>query len=335
MNKEVLLSIIIPVYNAKYYIDECLSSILNQGNKKLFEVVIVDDGSTDDSLRIVKKYMSDNIKILHHSNHGVSYSRNRGLVEANGKYVMFVDIDDVLLPGGINRCLIACEENEEDIIIFSNRLKKLQPKKMEMVGNIVGIPQYKYLGNLGAPWSKIYKKNFIINNNIYFDTYIINGEDGLFNINAIMLADSIKYTPFSIYKYRHSRGSSTKNYNKRFFESNIKYLQSLETLLTENKMENEVDRYMARAFVYSIYLYLFLLSTIKNHAERSFAFNRMNDYAIKNYFVRYKTSNDCDIFVRFVYFCARNISKRFALFIMVLLNSIKNKTQRDETWEII
>ena len=107
-NDEDLISIIVPVYNVEKYLEQCLESLLNQTYKNI-EIIVVNDGSTDQSLDILKKYsFKDNrIKLYSQKNQGISAARNTALEHINGKYVMFVDSDDWI---EINTCEIALHE---------------------------------------------------------------------------------------------------------------------------------------------------------------------------------------------------------------------------------
>ena len=108
------LSIVIPIYNAEKYIEECLASILPEMDDEI-ELLLIDDGSTDSSYNVIQRYEKSNIRILHHENHGVSYTRNRGIAEAAGTYIMFVDADDRLSPGWSKVVLKECARKADVI----------------------------------------------------------------------------------------------------------------------------------------------------------------------------------------------------------------------------
>ncbi|WP_022779312.1 glycosyltransferase family 2 protein [Butyrivibrio sp. AE3009] len=106
-----LISIIIPIYNREKYIHKCIESVLNQENVET-EIILVDDGSSDSSLEICNQYARNynNIVVLHHDNHGVSYSRNRALDCCKGDYIYFLDSDDSIAPGALYKMMTALEE---------------------------------------------------------------------------------------------------------------------------------------------------------------------------------------------------------------------------------
>lgn len=110
------LSIIIPVYNAANYIDICIESILNQKTDYSYEVIIIDDGSTDDSISHIEKYSkNDKIRFFGQSNLGQSTARNSGIYNSLGKYLMFVDSDDLLMPNAIEALMSTAESTNSDI----------------------------------------------------------------------------------------------------------------------------------------------------------------------------------------------------------------------------
>ncbi|MDE6504598.1 MAG: glycosyltransferase [Clostridia bacterium] len=109
------LSIIVPVYNVAQYLEECLNSIINQTYKE-WELIIVDDGSNDGSEKICDKYASDKIKVFHQKNAGLSSARNLGLQYSKGKYISFIDSDDVILPDYYTILVYLAEKHKADIV---------------------------------------------------------------------------------------------------------------------------------------------------------------------------------------------------------------------------
>ena len=127
---DILVSIVIPVYNSKYYLKECLNSVITQTYENL-EILLIDDGSTDGSSYICDNYAKydSRIKVFHNQNHGVSYSRNYGINKANGIYLLFVDSDDVINEDYINKMIMSTINYDYDLIIsnienvYENRSK--------------------------------------------------------------------------------------------------------------------------------------------------------------------------------------------------------------------
>ena len=110
------ISVIVPVYNSEKYIEKCLDSLVSQTIKS-YEIIIVNDGSTDDSLKLIKKYKNNNIKIISTKNNGIGVARNTGLKHAKGKYVAFVDSDDYVSPLFLEKMLNTAISKNADIVI--------------------------------------------------------------------------------------------------------------------------------------------------------------------------------------------------------------------------
>lgn len=233
------LSIIIPVFNAEKYIEKCLKSIITNVAETEIEVelIIVNDGSTDSTSEILKKISDKNIKIFHNENHGVSYSRNFGIEQATGDYIMFVDSDDILKSEWIKIISNSLTQSEEDVIYYSNKIDEKMDKE-KLLYHIVGY----HCCCLAGPYSKIYKREFIIENNIQFDEGIINGEDMLFNLKCYLKLQTYKTVSQSFYLYREAYGTATKRFDAKFIESDKKYHMILNELFKDTEIREEIKR---------------------------------------------------------------------------------------------
>lgn len=198
------LSIIIPVYNTDVNkMNRCLDSILEISNDISYELIIVNDGSNYELViqyeKMITSKKQKNIKIVNQKNQGVSEARNVGMNIANGKYIMFVDSDDE-----INGDVLKKEyfNQEFDLIIFDISLitkhNKIIKSKMHCNQGIIRdnhilINELIYNGIFGGPCAKLYKKDFLMKNNLKFDNTLIEGEDKKFNL------DFFKRCPYSYY----------------------------------------------------------------------------------------------------------------------------------------
>lgn len=161
-DESVQLSIIIPAYNVENYIEECLLSVLKQKTRYSYEVIVINDGSTDETEKKIKQFKSEKIIYIKQTNNGVSSARNRGLDLARGKYVLFVDSDDVICDGAVEIMMKTILENDADVVVgsfymFSTESKTRQDcvLKKEIIDNDVK----RAVRNPGYPWGKIFKRS--------------------------------------------------------------------------------------------------------------------------------------------------------------------------------
>lgn len=216
----ILISVIIPVFNAEKYLDECIKSILNQSEKNI-EIIIIDDGSTDNSYKICLKYQKEDkrIKIFRQENKGVSSARNLGIQNSLGKYLYFMDADDVLNKSMFydflnlnvdDDSLYAFgwkkyykDTNINDLEIKRNTLKKLYNLK-EIILLDTEISSFLF--------NKIYLRKIILDNHILFDEDIHYCEDMKFNYSYINYVRTLTYNDKKYYYYRMRKNSATGNY---------------------------------------------------------------------------------------------------------------------------
>lgn len=230
-----LVSIIVPIYNAALTLEKCVSSLFVQTYKNV-EIILVNNGSIDDSLELCRKLASlDNrILVLDLVEKGVSVARNKGVEIASGEYVTFVDADDWI---DSNVCEIFAELNEKhhyDLFCYSAKYhkgKKLvdsflflenaeffdenQKKELQIKVFAPNAPILKYKTNTrfaGSACGKFYKREILLNNNLRFATETIISEDVLFNTLSLDFFHKIGYTKQCFYHYEQSKGSAQNRY---------------------------------------------------------------------------------------------------------------------------
>lgn len=247
---DIILSIIVPVYNTEKYLSECLNSIVAELDDSI-EVLVIDDGSKDKSYEIAQKFSDDRVRVLHQSNKGVSYTRNIGIQESTGQYIMFVDSDDKLIKGWSKTIKRAINKGA-DIVYISPNLKDKTPKCKQLLDSITNIDSS--LGMLSGPCSRIFRRNMIWENQITFNLRIIVGEGLLFNLQALFAAQTYDFMSDSIYLYRIHPESATHKFNGKFFESNLLFLRKLKEILegAHQLSLQESERYIAFSFWNSI-----------------------------------------------------------------------------------
>lgn len=218
--QEEKVSVILPIYNAEKYLKECVDSVINQTYSNL-QIILVNDGSTDNSWEICQelKNVDSRIVIANQKNSGVSVARNRGLEIADGKWIMFVDPDDVLDKTIVTNLLskmndqidiVACscygfnnKSREKSHFFKSNRLFTTNKEDLYLQLLDSG---YGQEGNIftaiGVPWAKIYRHSFIKENNLKFDPQLRRMQDNIFNMYAFYYARAIYYLDEPLYFYR-------------------------------------------------------------------------------------------------------------------------------------
>lgn len=210
-----LLSIIIPVYKVEKYINGTLSSIYNQQvEEDLFEVLVVNDGTPDNSMDIVGKFehCHTNLTIINQSNQGLSVARNEGLRVAQGKYIWFVDSDDTIEKDILNKLLVILKNENSDILGFGlTRINEkgsvirqespfLKKKYFSLYGKTCSGKYLYHKINIGAVVRYVYSHSFLEKNSLSFYPGIWY-EDEQFSVRAFFLAKNVKIINLNIYRY--------------------------------------------------------------------------------------------------------------------------------------
>ena len=213
-NKKV--SIIVPVYNVELYIESCLDSLLNQTYSD-YEIILINDGSTDGSIEICNKYNDKKIKKINQTNKGVSIARNVGISYATGQYIMFVDADDMVSKNYIENLVASMEKYNTDMVIckYTKEEDKLvnNESSQNVEGKIINaniVLESMIENNLkeGYLWNKIFKKSIINENDLKFKDGVTVWEDLYFVMEYLSKADKICTINETLYYYRTREGSA-------------------------------------------------------------------------------------------------------------------------------
>lgn len=317
------LSIIIPVYNTEKYLKECLDSVLLEiKNQQDIEVILIDDGSTDSSSKIYKSYQQENFKCFKNENHGVSYSRNEGLKKATGKWVMFLDADDILSTNWSN--IVRKELNKkEDIIYFFHHNQEEEVRKEELMDNIVGLAHsYPYMTFPGA---RIFRHSFLKKNQIVFQEKIINGEDLLFNLEALLKTNRYHIVGQNIYWYRYHLSSSTKKFHKKLFVSDQTFQQELVRIYQKDSYQE----FCLRNAIYTFMERISYLDTKKEYQDNLWI---MEEEPYQTYLRNYQIKKKCS-FVSIIVFLTKKKYYQLAILLIKMRKKIffiKKKEERLE-----
>lgn len=273
MNKGEKISVILPVYNAEKTLKYTIDSVLTQ--KGNFELICVNDASTDDSLEILKSYNCySNFKIIDlEKNAGVSHARNIGLREATGDLIMFIDADDTF-PSNIFSDLDRLPL-DSDLIIFNykvvSKLNKTFPEQFTSKGvrvstedcqnAVVGLKTNSKLNTrMTSVWGKVFQKNIIEANNIYFDENLSIGEDSIFLYEYYEYSKVIMYYDVIGYNYYINPASVTHTFQPKMIENDRNWQYAFEKLLEKlphNQLADEYKKYsIAKGILNICYLNL-------------------------------------------------------------------------------
>lgn len=214
MNAQPLISVIIPVYNNQQYIEECLNSLLQQSYRQL-EIIVIDDGSSDRTGIILDEQYADNnrITVIHKKNGGVSAARNDGIRAAHGKYIAFLDSDDIYLPGAFEQMLSEMD-SETDFLVCSHQ------KKWIRTNEEIQTPQALYRDDVYRDfealnlkfnfiWANLYRTAIIREKQLFFNEAVNFAEDYEFNLNYIKnISGKIVLSDKVVYRYIISRSGA-------------------------------------------------------------------------------------------------------------------------------
>lgn len=216
-NKEKLVSIIVPVYNVEKYVKKCITSLINQTYKNL-EIIVINDGTKDNSIEIVRKIKDKRIVIIEQKNGGVSSARNNGLDHAKGDYIAFVDSDDYVANDYIEY-LVNLIDNNSDFAYTKNMFMSKYDKQITE-DNIETVDGMTSAGIILSPdvvvgsCNKIYRRKIIEDNNLRFKTDLFYGEGLNFIIRMSLLSKNVTVGNRKILYYRKDNlSSATTKYN--------------------------------------------------------------------------------------------------------------------------
>lgn len=246
----MLISIIIPAYNAEKYLDGCLSSCYRQDLPiDDYEVIVINDGSTDGTLELAQKWASDhsNIRIVSQENKGLSEARNVGIADANGEYIMFLDSDDHIADNCLGGIVRYCRENGLDMyrICAANVLdgKAVRRFTYEITEITKGCKLLKGKFQVCAPFA-IYSKDFLTRNSLRFYPGIFH-EDNLFTPIAYYMAEKVGTSNEIIYFVRQTPDSITRSAKPKRSTDMLKVVGLLDAFASKN-VSAEYQKYFEK-----------------------------------------------------------------------------------------
>ena len=249
MCKTKKITIIVSIYNGEMYLSECIESIINQTYKNL-EIILVNDGSNDNSKRIIEYYeqLDSRILFINKSNTGVSDSRNIGLLHSTGEFVTFVDQDDFLDEKYIEYLYELIIKTGADISIipkvnrFTKEMNNISNKrklkdKIDVWSGEMAAKQMLYYNLTIGPWSKLIHKKIIFDNGIRFDKRFFGGEGFAFSVQCFEQSSRVAVGQKKLYNYRvDNPNSGMTKFNLSIIHSSIKSQDYIrDSLINKNK----------------------------------------------------------------------------------------------------
>ncbi|MDY0277445.1 MAG: glycosyltransferase [Acholeplasma sp.] len=323
-----LISFIVPVFNAEKYLQQCINSILGQSYSNL-ELILINDGSTDNSLNICLKNadVDSRIVVINKKNTGVSNSRNVGLVHSKGEYISFVDADDFLHEHFAALMIQEILNSNTDCVYCNYYLLYNQRSILKTPRIKTGVYTFKDINKFfiddgklsgilfGSVCSAIYKKQLIDSNNVKFDENLKINEDGVFNIEFCLNASLISVSSnLALYYYRQTASSSSKAFTRTIATNEATKIIEKKfnsTMIFPNFKEQISARYVSESFWHILKL-CSINTGFKYKAVKDELHSILNDDILKeNYkFINVKEINK----YKRVYLFLMKRKMRFSLF---------------------
>ena len=282
MSENISLSVVIPVFNVEMYLERCLKSLTDAEGISDAEIILINDGSSDGSVKIAEKYcdLFANIRLINTKNQGPSSARNLGLKEAKGNYVFFCDSDDEVVPERFSEVIKMIPDSDADMILWDAELT-------DKDGNLfTGKEQNDYIHSAivqtsdlitgkqlfetelsykrtfpATVWMGVYSRDYLIKNDLFFETGVMH-EDELWVPQVVLSAQKIRCIPVTVYRYRIREGSLT---NPAFEDRSLsaasmvkiypELFRALESILKDDPFLEKVEAVFAQRYLYMIYKY--------------------------------------------------------------------------------
>ena len=333
-------TIIMPVYNVEKYIEKAIQSVLDQTYSN-FELLIINDGTNDDSMKIASNYAKrDNrVKIYNKKNGGLSSARNYGLKYATGEYICFVDSDDYIEPTLLKKLSEEISIKKYDMLIYgydidtvNSNEEKVEIKKItEESSTFSRIKKtslkFKNISMIGYAWNKCYKRKLIKDNDLVFEEGTSYIEDIIFNNSVFKISKDIKVINASLYHYiqRNRETLGRKSYND-MLSLDLRYSKLLKEILlslnnTPEKVEKIINQTLFERIKWSINIIIF--DNYSNRKSKVLLIKKYFKYLKNNYQVFYRmiTLNKKDKII--IWFARKNLSSLFYFFSKLFIQEKK------------
>jgi glycosyltransferase EpsH len=262
------ISVIVPVYNAQTYLPECLDSLLSQTLADQMEFILIDDGSTDGSYEILRRYAQKHsrLTVIHQANAGVSAARNAGIDRAQGEYVLFVDADDSLPVDACEALFAAAKQHDADITmggfeVVSNGTREQVLYSREdyasrdpavlaaLARSVLHFGYFPFraattrqIGVYVAVWNKLIRRSLLLQHQMAFPPQMVfGGEDLPFSFELFDCATSVAYVARVTYRYRVNPGSLSHRQTTNWFSEKIDELKTMRETLQNHDPDDRLE----------------------------------------------------------------------------------------------
>ncbi|MGX7393409.1 glycosyltransferase family 2 protein [Carnobacterium mobile] len=339
-----VVSIIMPIFNVEKYLKKSIESVLNQTHQNI-ELILVNDGSPDDSVKICKYYekLDQRVRVIDQENAGVGYARNAGLAIASGDYIYFADSDDYIEPNLIEDNVKIAEEATADLVVFGFFEETLKADgnhtysvKVPNLENTKTKEQFRnafnsfYYFTPYALWNKLYKREYLKKAEIHFSKQKI-GEDALFNQSVYLNLEKSAFNKKAYYHYVYREGSAVNHYLKNRFEQEYNVAQHFESLMNKWDKKNENQDLINREYWNAIYLEIKNLTSgecLMSQKEKVKRLKQiMEKQKLKEVIAVLDSEDEQNKFVKLLIMLVKNEKYDFALKLMKVRVTIGRKNQ--------
>ncbi|WP_157733908.1 glycosyltransferase family 2 protein [Cytobacillus kochii] len=270
------VSVVIPVYNAADYLEECIQSLLTQSLQQC-EFIFVNDGSSDHSQQLIEAYQEKDyrIKLLNQENHGVSYARNKGVEIAKGEYIGFIDADDTITENTYQHVYQLANQFDSEVVIFHlveevNGIQRVIsypfPRRVKLHKKDIHefiIPHMLQKEDFNSVCNKLYRRETLNKLRLQFPINEVLGEDGQFNWSFFLCANSAIYSDFPGYYYREVAGSATRNLQEKDYFSHAlrSYQRSIPGRIEMSSPQIKTLKAMKLLHQVLAYIHIYILPT--------------------------------------------------------------------------
>jgi len=239
--KSSLVSIIVPFYNAENYIKETIGSVLAQTYQQ-FEILLINDGSTDNSSSIVKTIMDDRIHLVEHENQGVSSSRNKGIAIAKGEFIVFLDADDLLHPSFLEKRIFTLSKSAaiasaSNVVLVDGKENKIEEDKKHFAANKSSQILEFNDGIITCPSSYLFKTEFIKKHKITFNKNLQSSADKYFLLEVLKQGEIELINDSPMY-YRILNESMSHKITTTLLKDQIAFYNEIKKFLENNNVTN-------------------------------------------------------------------------------------------------